>query len=310
MLGSLFGALGAASKRRAAEEAARIAREIKDQLLAAGYVANDAMIIDIASIPNVERWNPATFDAVMQQPSLLANFRRDEGTQQVLQETMDRLGELSVSGLSGADRGMFQEAQMQAAMQERASREAAVMDAQARSGQAGAQGFAASLLAGQAGANRMATDSREIARIAQQRALEAMAARANLGSGMLDRDFSQAQGIASAQDAVNARNANATDLASKSNTDAANAALNLQGTLADSAASRYVQAMQANQGFGINRDAQTTNRFAVAGNIANQEGAAVQARGQATADMYGAIGSGALGADDLVGKHLTPKPGM
>jgi len=182
------------------------------------------------------------------------------------------------------------------------------MDAQARSGQAGAQGFAASLLAGQAGANRMATDSREIARIAQQRALDAMAARANLGSGMLDRDFSQAQGIASAQDAVNMRNADASQAAARYGAEASNAALNLQGTLQDSAANRAVQAMQANQGFATNRDAQTTNRFAVAGNIANQEGTAIMDRGQATADMWGSIGAGAGGGMDLVGQYLTPKP--
>ena len=308
VLGGLFGALGASARAKREAEAARILGEIREWLQDQGFQASDDFIIDLASIPNVERWHPETFEAVMQEPSLLGEFQRDAATQENLQGVLTKYTELSESGLSEADMGMFQSAQMRAAQAERAQREAALMDTQSRGTQTGGSTLAANLMAAQNIANTTAEDNREIARIAQERALTALANRGNLAGGMLDRDFSEAQGISQAVDAVNKRNADSATEASFKSTGAVNDSRRDGMLQEQSNADRQLTAQTQNQNYAINRDNAVTSRGGTLGNIATGQATHIAGQGAAEADIYGSVGKGLAGGASAVDNHFNPKP--
>jgi hypothetical protein len=147
-----------------------------------------------------------TFTPQMAQDSLMGNVETDPRLSGAQYAALDQLGELSQGGLSLQDKADLADIQGSVARQD-AGRQAAIMQGMAERGMGGSGMELAQRLQSQSsGADRAAGDARSVAAQAQQRALDAIMRRGQLGGDMRTQQFGEDSSKARAQDSINMYN--------------------------------------------------------------------------------------------------------
>lgn len=147
-----------------------------------------------------------TFTPQMAQDSLMGNIETDSRLSGAQYAALDQLGELSQGGLNLQDKADLADIHGSVARQD-AGRQAAIMQGMAERGMGGSgMELAQKLQSQSAGADRAAGNSRSVAAQAQQRALDAIMRRGQLGGEMREQQFGEDSAKARAQDAMNLYN--------------------------------------------------------------------------------------------------------
>lgn len=220
-LGALAGGLSTLFKNRGEARAAKIRRDLANDLRDNyGILDPESLIVSFENLPGVQNWTPQTWEAVLQNPSMLEGYADDPRLVDSIYGALGKFEELATQGgFDDADRGNLQAEQMGIAAQERSQRGAIIQQADAR-GLGREATLAGQLAAQQGAANNYSMQSNRIAQEARARALSALESQAGLADREAGRQFTQAQGIASATDAVNANNARFLNDAGKFNAEA------------------------------------------------------------------------------------------
>ena len=147
-----------------------------------------------------------TFVPQMAQDSLMGNVETDSRLSDAQYAALDQLGELSQGGLNLQDKADLANIQGGVARQD-AARQSAIMQGMAERGMGGSGMELAQRLQSQSsGADRAAGDARSVAAQAQQRALDAIMRRGQLGGDMRTQQFGEDSSKARAQDSINMYN--------------------------------------------------------------------------------------------------------
>lgn len=145
----------------------------------------------------------AQYSGTPQSPLAMAQVRGDEQGMQAAREALTTLQQVGREGWTPVDRLALAAAQRQAARGEQAQRGALMQQSAARGLGGSALGFGSALAAQQGSADRANDYASQMAIAGRDRALGATQASANLGMGIDDTAFSQAQQRAAAVDAAN-----------------------------------------------------------------------------------------------------------
>ena len=224
-LGAIAGGFATLFKNRGEDRAAKIRRDLANDLRENyGITDPESLIVSFENLPGVENWTPQTWEAVLQQPSMLEGYADDPRLVDSIYGALGKFEELATQGgFDEADRGNLQAEQMGIAAQERSQRGAIIQQADAR-GLGREATLAGQLAAQQGAANNYSMQSNRIAQEARARALSALESQADIANREAGRQFTQAQGVASAVDAVNAANARFSNDAGKFNAESVNTA--------------------------------------------------------------------------------------
>jgi len=137
----------------------------------------------------------------------LSDIQLDPTNLDAQRAALAQLGDISQGGLTLQDKVNLLDIQNEVARQD-AARQGAIQQNMAERGMGGGGAeLAQRLMAQQAGSDRAANDSRNVAAMAQQRALDAIMQRGQLGGQMRMQEYGIASDAAAAQDAINRFNA-------------------------------------------------------------------------------------------------------
>lgn len=196
-VGALGGIIGANKQAGAAKDAKRQLDSLTDEW-------RQMNMPDLSPI-EFERFKDI-FVPQMAQDSLMGDIQTDPRLQDAQMAALGQLGELSEGGLNLQDKADLADIQGEVARQD-AGRQAAIMQGMAERGMGGAGMELAQRLQSQsAGADRAAGNARNVAAQAQQRALDAIMRRGQLGGEMRSQQFGEDSAKARAQDAMNLYN--------------------------------------------------------------------------------------------------------
>lgn len=202
-IGDPFWGKGVTKPNTSAQEAARL-KALEDMAngLPASYIAEKyAGDFSPAQLAEIQQQSDSELKGISVDP------RYKEAQLAALQQLQDR----SVDGYNIEDKAAMSRTLNEAAMQERAQRDALLANAQSRGAGSGGNVLAQQLMAQQGGASRANDGALQIAADGRRRALEAVMASGQLGGQMQGQDFDQQARIAQAQDSINqfnTRNAN------------------------------------------------------------------------------------------------------
>lgn len=240
-----------------------------------------------------------------------AQLYLQEASQMVGIETDPSLYAAQKEALSGyqdiiANKGLDATAQAQLGQiasqeqaQSRGAREAIIQNAQARGMGGSGIELASQMQAQQASAGQQAQRDMDVAANAQQRALQALQASGQLGGQMQSQQFSQKAQQASAQDAINAFNAQNRQAVGNLNVQNRNTAQTANLANAQNISNQNVATRNQQQQFNRNLGQQQfQNEIARAGGVA--QGLGNQAKIQADATV-----AKNQGMDQLIGTGLT-----
>lgn len=169
-------------------------------------------------------------------------------------------------GMNAADKANLSRVQNQSAQADKGRRDAILQNMSARGMGGSGMELLAQLQSSQAATDRQAQEGLDIAGMAQQRAMEALMQKGQLGGAIRSQDFGEQSTVASAQDAINRFNAaNSTDM-SKFNAGTQN-----QMNMSNAENKLRTDSQNASNRIGIstsNRDARqdTSNRNVEQGN--------------------------------------------
>lgn len=137
----------------------------------------------------------------------LSNIQLDPTNLDAQRAALAQLGDISQGGLTLQDKANLLDIQNEVARQD-AGRQAAIQQNMAERGMGGGGAeLAQRLMSQQAGADRASANSRNVAAMAQQRALDAIMQRGQLGGQMRMQEYGIASDAAAAQDAIDRFNA-------------------------------------------------------------------------------------------------------
>lgn len=195
-------ALFGESKRskRLNNEAIRIADALKIPRI-------EAMRLVLDQYVSAGDFTPDQAAAVMQEASKMEDFQVDPLVRESQMGALQKLADISERGLTETDKAMLQKVRSQDDIRSRGAREAILQNARARGiGGSGVE-LASQLISQQGAASDEAMRSQDIAAMAEQRALEALAQSGALGGQIRAQDLGEAQARAAAEDAINRFNA-------------------------------------------------------------------------------------------------------
>lgn len=219
----LFSALGSARAERDFRRAEQIVEQIAREWEGLQLPGAEDIRLTLPRAAAVSGYDPATVQAFLADPSQLDSYQFDAEFDMAGREALRGLQDITSSGgLTSADRGMLREVSMEEAAAERAQREALAQGAAMRG--IGGSGFqlAQQMDAQQQGANRAASQARQVEALALQRQLAALGQQGGLARGLGQDDFARAQGIASQADIISRFNAQQQQSASTANAAATN----------------------------------------------------------------------------------------
>lgn len=227
------------------------------------------------------------FAPQMAQDSLMQNIQTDPALRDAQMAALSQLGDISEGGLTLQDKADLADIQGEVARQD-AARQGAIMQNMAERGLGGAgMELAQRLQAQSAGADRAASDARNVAAQAQQRALDAIMRRGSLGGEMRAQQFGEDAAKARAQDAMNMYNTGMLNEAQRNKQQIANQNTDLGNQ----------QAMQANQIAQQNYENELSKLGGQSG-LASKRAGVTSNRGMREASS---IGSAASGASQILG---------
>lgn len=164
-------------------------------------------------------------NALNQQDSGMNDISIDPRLREAQMGALESISEMGETGFTPAEQAALRTARRGAAGEAQAKSAQLLSEFQRRGmGGSGAE-LAARLQAGQSSADRLSQESDRLAQMSQERALNALAQQASLGSQIRGQEFGEQSDIAKAQDAINAFNtANQQNVQSRNvaNTNAAN----------------------------------------------------------------------------------------
>jgi hypothetical protein len=168
----------------------------------------DRMIEEMRALAETGEITPEQYKAVLQDPSLLANYSADprlKGAQMTALSELERIG--TEGGMTAADKARLGMISRNVATEDKGRRDA-IMQRAAERGVAGSGlDIVNQLSASQSAADRAAMEGADVAARAEERALSAIMNAGQLGGNIRGQDFQEKQGVASAQDAINRFNA-------------------------------------------------------------------------------------------------------
>ena len=203
-IGSIIGGLAGASRAKkeskraearlqeALEEFRRIKTpNIEEQKL---DLENYQYLADLMPmLEGVETLGPSGYEQISVDPRLKAEQM----------SALEKLSGLSESGLTPADIAALEQVRRGAASEAEAKQGQILQEMQQRGqGGSGAE-LIARLKAAQSGADRQSAEGLEIAKMAQQRALEALSQSANLAGSLRGQEYNEQSDLAKARDIVN-----------------------------------------------------------------------------------------------------------
>lgn len=241
---------------------------------------------------------PEQAQAYTVDPSAMNGISTDPALRQAQMDALSGLQDISASGgLTAADRANLSRIQTDEDTKARGSREAILQNAQAR----GAGGSGLEMLMqmqnAQDAATRASQRDLDVAGMAQERALQALMQRGQLGGQIQAQDFGQKAEIAGANDAISKFNAQNKQQVGLANTAAKNTAqaANLENKqrIADTNAQLANQQQAANKALA---QQDFENQYKKAGGIAGALGNQAQTFNQAGQSTKQLIGTGAQAA--------------
>jgi len=220
------------------------------------------------------------FTAQEMGPSAYENIQLDPEALDAQRAALSKLGEIDQGGLLLGDKVALQEIQDSLA-QEDAGRQAAIQQNMAERGMGGGGAeLAQRLMSQQASADRAGANSRNVAAMAQQRALDAIMQRGQLGGQMRMQQYGMEADKARAMDEISRFNAGQRQQAQVVNQDTAN----MNTRLAHQQATMKNQLEQQRYDNALNKAGVKSGAY--------QGQNAIDAAGAANqANMYGSIGS-------------------
>lgn len=172
------------------------------------------------TVPELEKYYPEMYQyagnladqidvekAIELGPTAMEGVAADPRLKEAQMQTLARLAEVGEGGLTAGDMAALQQVRRGAASEAQAKQKQIMQDMQQR-GQAGSGAeLIARLQGAQSGADRQGAMGLDVAKNAQQRALEAMLQQGQMAGNMRTQDFGEQAKIAQAKDIVNQWNA-------------------------------------------------------------------------------------------------------
>jgi hypothetical protein len=229
-------------------------------------------------------------------PTAMEQIALDPRLQQTQMEALEQLAGLSKGGLSEADIAGLAQVR-RAAAGEAQAKQGQILQEMAARGQGGSGAeLIARLKSAQSGADRQSDESLQIARMAQERALQALSQGAGLAGQVRGQQYGEQSDLAKSRDIVNQFNTQNRQNVQQRNVQTQNQA---------QAANLAQRQEMANRNVGLRNEAEQYNKQLLQQRYANQlsraSGMAGQYQGIAntqnqqagrTADMYAGVGSG------------------
>ena len=270
------GALGGAYMGNQAARSAERRQTARQNQLAAE--------LEAIGLPELNEYELAKFQdlftAQQMGPSAFENIQLDPEGLDAQRAALAKLSEIGEGGLLLGDKVALQEIQDSVARQD-AARQSAIQQNMAERGMGGGGAeMAQRLLSQQAGADRAAANSRNVAAMAQQRALDAIIQRGQLGGQMRQQQYGMEADKAQAIDAISRFNAGQRQEEQRMR----------QGTADKNVGVENMQRGMANQ-LEQERYNNALGKMGVKSGIYSGMNAADAARGQTEANTWGTLGS-------------------
>lgn len=185
----------------------------------------DDQKLDLARNEYLGDYQAQMENALNQQDSGMNDISIDPRLREAQMGALESISEMGETGFTPAEQAALRTARRDAAGEAQAKSAQLLSEFQRRGmGGSGAE-LAARLQAGQSSADRLSQEGDRLAQMSQERALNALAQQASLGSQIRGQDFGEQSDIAKAQDAINQFNtANQQNVQSRNvaNTNSAN----------------------------------------------------------------------------------------
>lgn len=196
-IGGLLGGMFSAEDQGRAQQAAEAAIQ---EINSIGAPPNLSRQILLEKFKQVGLYSPKLEEQVDMLVSKVAGIQEDPNLRKAQVSALERLGQLSKSGLGPQEFADMMRVQQNVASDTEGKRQQIIQNLQAR-GQAGSGAeLAASLNAAQSGSNRLANEQLNIASQASQRALQALAGYGSQAGQLRTQDFGVEQAKAQAAD--------------------------------------------------------------------------------------------------------------
>lgn len=197
LVGNIIGALKSKADREAAERAMQRAMAAIESVGAPPDVAKALILREFKKEGIL---TPAVENQVREVFSKLQDYKEDKTLRDAQIQALQLLQQRGMGGLTSADRAAFNQLRQQVA-QEQQSKLAQLQQIMQARGLAGSGAeLAMALQSQQEGTSRLASGADEIARIASQNALQALAQGSNLSQQLRTTDLDVASRLAQAQD--------------------------------------------------------------------------------------------------------------
>lgn len=233
----------------------------------------DQMRLDLERAVSAGELSPEEATLFLQEQSELANFSQDPRLKQAQLSALDQLTKMADGGLSDADKAALSQIESQERTQEKGQRDAILQQAAMRGAGGSGLELAQQLLNQQQSAQRQSQRDTDVAGMAQQRALQAIAQSGQLAGQIGQQDLNTASTVAAARDSINRFNTQQRAGVNQANVNARNQAQ--AGNLA-------ARQNLLNQNVGLTNQERMQNAANIQQQFQNQMG---RASGQAGVDQ-------------------------
>lgn len=169
----------------------------------------EQMRLDLERAVSAGEMSPEDAQLYLQEQTDLAEFSQDPRLKQAQMGALDKLSQMADGGLSDADQAQLSQIASQERTAEKGQRDAIMQQAAMRGAGGSGLELAQQLLNQQQSAQRQSQRDTDVAGMAQQRALQAIAQSGQLAGQIGQQDLNQAATVSSAKDAINRFNTQA-----------------------------------------------------------------------------------------------------
>lgn len=301
---------GALAQNKASKRAANLAEEASARFMGIQDPNYEEMRLKLEQLKQMGLLTPEMENSIMQGGSALDSYTEDPRLRQAELDALGQLSKISNEGGMDAQARLGQEqARMSAQQQARGSRDANMMNAAQRGVAGSGLEFTSNQMADQNAANTSYMAGLQNAAAANERDMAALNGLSNVGGQMRTQDFSQAQAKAKAMDDISRFNTEAQQSVQQRNVSARNAAqesnLKESQRIADQNTMLRNQEQQYNNSLQQQKfDNSMQKAQGAAGLVGNQVNA-INAQGQAAANLWGGIGKGLSAAGSAYADYET-----
>lgn len=290
------GAIGASASAAERENANRLIEQTIKDYEAIGVPSEEARRIALQRYQSQGDYNPEADVAQQLGESNMVGISTDPAVREAQMRALNSLQDIgSNGGMLLSDRAGYENMQSDLAQTERGRREAILQDAQQRGGYGSGTALAAQLMNQQGSAQRAQQAGLQIQAEAQKRALDALAQGGALATNLQGNDFNQKAQVAKAQDEIAKWNAQNSQAVRSSNVGARNQAAQYNLTNRQNLANSNVDLTNKEETYnkGLGRQVFEDQMALTQGkaNARANQASNIQKQADATANMWGGIGS-------------------